>query len=86
MRRAKSRTVRVSILPRAEAFQIPDLIRTKINLLPPDIQQVRVVEIVGIMLAGMRRIENERQCHHCQECSARFAQRIVEETQPIHAL
>jgi len=42
--------VRESILPRAEAFQIPDLIRTKINLLPPAIQQVRVVEIVGLDL------------------------------------
>ena len=32
---AAARDVRVKILPRAEAFQIPDLIRTKINLLPP---------------------------------------------------
>ena len=45
-----SRDVRVSILPRAEAFQIPDLIRTKINLLPEGIQEVRVVEIVGLDL------------------------------------
>ncbi len=30
---AAAREVRVKILPRAEAFQIPDLIRTKINLL-----------------------------------------------------
>src|SRR5271157_665079 len=42
--------VRVKILPRAEAFQIPDLIRTKINLLPEGIQQVRTVEIVGLDL------------------------------------
>jgi misacylated tRNA(Ala) deacylase len=40
--------VRVRILPREEAFQIPDLIRTKINLLPPEIANVRVVEIVGL--------------------------------------
>lgn len=45
-----AREVRVSILPRAEAFQIPDLIRTKINLLPEGIQHVRVVEIVGLDL------------------------------------
>lgn len=45
-----SRLVRVKILPREEAFQIPDLIRTKINLLPEGIQQVRVVEIVGLDL------------------------------------
>ncbi len=42
--------VRVQILPRAQAFQIPDLIRTKINLLPEGIQQVRTVEIVGLDL------------------------------------
>jgi misacylated tRNA(Ala) deacylase len=46
----KSHPVRVKILPREEAFQIPDLIRTKINLLPEGIQQVRVVEIVGLDL------------------------------------
>jgi misacylated tRNA(Ala) deacylase len=40
----------VKILPRAEAFQIPDLIRTKINLLPEGIQQVRTVEVVGLDL------------------------------------
>ncbi len=45
-----ARDVRIKILPRAEAFQIPDLIRTKINLLPEDIQQVRTVEIVGLDL------------------------------------
>lgn len=44
------REVRVKILPREEAFQIPDLIRTKINLLPPEIQEVRVVELVGLDL------------------------------------
>ncbi len=47
---ANSREVRIKILPRQEAFQIPDLIRTKINLLPEGIQQVRVVEIVGLDL------------------------------------
>jgi misacylated tRNA(Ala) deacylase len=42
------RQVRTRSLPRAEAFQIPDLIRTKINLLPEGIHEVRVVEIVGL--------------------------------------
>lgn len=37
--------VTVRILPREEAFQIPDLIRTKINLLPPGITEVRVVSV-----------------------------------------
>ena len=39
------RPLAVGILPREEAFQIPDLIRTKINLLPEGIKEVRVVEI-----------------------------------------
>jgi misacylated tRNA(Ala) deacylase len=46
----KAREIRVKILPREEAFQIPDLIRTKINLLPEGIMQVRTVEIVGLDL------------------------------------
>jgi len=47
---AKERDVRVRFLPRDEAFTIPDLIRTKINLLPKDIVEVRTVEIVGLDL------------------------------------
>jgi misacylated tRNA(Ala) deacylase len=47
---AQGREIRVRILPREEAFQIPDLIRTKINLLPEGIMQVRTVEIVGLDL------------------------------------
>jgi len=45
---AAARPISVRILPREEAFQIPDLIRTKINLLPSHITQVRVVEIEGL--------------------------------------
>ncbi len=44
------RDIQVKIFPREEAFQIPDLIRTKINLLPEGIAQVRTVEIVGLDL------------------------------------
>lgn len=47
---AAAREVRVAILPREEAFQIPDLIRTKINLLPEGIAEVRTVELVGLDL------------------------------------
>jgi len=47
---ARAHQVQVEILPRVQAFQIPDLIRTKINLLPEGIQKVRVVEIVGLDL------------------------------------
>jgi misacylated tRNA(Ala) deacylase len=45
-----ARPVVVDILPREKAFQIPDLIRTKINLLPEGIKEVRTVEIVGLDL------------------------------------
>jgi misacylated tRNA(Ala) deacylase len=45
-----AREIRVKILPREEAFQIPDLIRTKINLLPEGITKVRTVEILGLDL------------------------------------
>jgi len=47
---AADREIRVSILPREEAFAIPDLIRTKINLLPEGISEVRTIEIVGLDL------------------------------------
>jgi misacylated tRNA(Ala) deacylase len=47
---ANARPISTRILPREEAFQIPDLIRTKINLLPKFIQEVRVVEIEGLDL------------------------------------
>ncbi len=47
---AAARAVRVQILPRETAFAIPDLIRTKINLLPPGIDEVRTVELLGLDL------------------------------------
>jgi misacylated tRNA(Ala) deacylase len=47
---AAARPTHVKILPREEAFQIPDLIRTKINLLPEGILEVRTVEIEGLDL------------------------------------
>ena len=47
---AADREIRVAILPRAEAFAIPDLIRTKVNLLPEGIAEVRTIEIVGLDL------------------------------------
>ena len=35
-------------LPRAQAFEIPDVIRTATNLLPPGIEIVRIVDIAGL--------------------------------------
>jgi misacylated tRNA(Ala) deacylase len=42
------RRITVSNLPREEAFAIPDIIRTATNLLPPDIEIVRIVDIAGL--------------------------------------
>lgn len=60
---AAARDVRVNILPRAEAFAIPDLIRTKINLLPEGITEVRTVEIIGLDLQadGGTHVANTRE-------------------------
>jgi misacylated tRNA(Ala) deacylase len=60
---AAARPVKVKILPRAEAFQIPDLIRTKINLLPEGIAEVRTVELEGLDLQadGGTHVANTRE-------------------------
>lgn len=60
---AAARPVTVQFLPREEAFQIPDLIRTKINLLPEGIQTVRIVEIEGLDLQadGGTHVANTRE-------------------------
>lgn len=60
---AAQRDVRVQVLPREQAFEIPDLIRTKINLLPAGIERVRVVEIVGLDLQadGGTHVANTRE-------------------------
>jgi misacylated tRNA(Ala) deacylase len=63
---AAARDIRVNILPREEAFKIPDLIRTKINLLPAGIPEVRTVEIVGLDLQadGGTHVANTREVGH----------------------
>lgn len=60
---AAGHSVHWKTLPREEAFQIPDLIRTKINLLPEHIQEVRVVEIDGLDLQadGGTHVRNTRE-------------------------
>ena len=60
---AASRDVRVNVLPRDEAFAIPDLIRTKINLLPAGIDEIRTIEIVGLDLQadGGTHVANTRE-------------------------
>lgn len=46
----KGLKVSAEILPRDEAEKIPDLIRTKVNLLPPSLKEIRVVKIEGLDL------------------------------------
>jgi len=60
---AAARDVRVAVLPREEAFAIPDLIRTRVNLLPPGIEQIRTIEIVGLDLQadGGTHVANTRE-------------------------
>ena len=45
---AAGRRIDVRVLPRAEALAIPDIIRTASNLIPPDVADVRIVDIVGL--------------------------------------
>lgn len=45
---AEGHPVSIRFLPRAEAFQIPDLIRTKVSLIPEGIDTIRVVNIDGV--------------------------------------
>ena len=58
-----ARDVRVNVLPREEAFAIPDLIRTKVNLLPEGIEEIRTIEIVGLDLQadGGTHVANTRE-------------------------
>ncbi|MEO3854989.1 alanyl-tRNA editing protein [Acrocarpospora sp. B8E8] len=42
------RRVDIRVLPRDEAFAIPDIIRTTTNLIPDDVKEVRIVDIVGL--------------------------------------
>ncbi|HEY9566108.1 MAG TPA: alanyl-tRNA editing protein [Nocardioides sp.] len=43
---AADRPIEVSFLPRGEALGDPDLIRTKVNLIPESVTQIRTVDIV----------------------------------------
>ena len=60
---AAGRPINVRILPREAASRIPDLIRTKVNLLPEGITHVRVVDIEGLDLQadGGTHVANTRE-------------------------
>ena len=87
---AAEREVRVDVLPRAEAFAIPDLIRTKINLLPEGIDEIRTIEIVGLDLQadGGTHVANTREVGQIRvtgyESKGRINKRIrIELVDPI---
>jgi misacylated tRNA(Ala) deacylase len=88
---AAARDVRVNVLPRDEAFAIPDLIRTKINLLPPGIEQIRTIEIVGLDLQadGGTHVANTREVGGIRvvgyESKGRINKRIRIELSPVAA-
>jgi len=60
---AETRDIHAHNLTREEANQVPDLIRTKINLLPPNIQEIRTIEINGLDLQadGGTHVANTRE-------------------------
>lgn len=45
---AADRRIDVRVLPRAEALEIPDIIRTATNLVPADVTEVRLIDINGL--------------------------------------
>jgi misacylated tRNA(Ala) deacylase len=42
------RRIDARVLPRDEAFALPDIIRTATNLVPPEVKEVRIIDIVGL--------------------------------------
>jgi misacylated tRNA(Ala) deacylase len=60
---AAAREVIAHNLSREAAEQEPDLIRTKVNLLPPDIREVRTIDITGLDLQadGGTHVANTRE-------------------------
>jgi misacylated tRNA(Ala) deacylase len=79
---AAQREIRVNVLPREEAFAIPDLVRTKVNLLPEGIDEIRTIEIVGLDLQadGGTHVANTREVGSIQvtgyESKGRINKRI----------
>ncbi|MEQ4714825.1 alanyl-tRNA editing protein [Nonomuraea sp. B19D2] len=63
---AADRRIDVRVLPRKEAFEIPDIIRTATNLVPESVQDVRIVDIVGLdtQADGGTHVASTRQIGH----------------------
>ncbi|MFG2006664.1 alanyl-tRNA editing protein [Spirillospora sp. NPDC048911] len=62
------RRIDVKELPRKEAFEIPDIIRTATNLVPPEVEDVRIVDIVGLdtQADGGTHVASTKQVGHIQ--------------------
>jgi misacylated tRNA(Ala) deacylase len=45
---AADRPIEISFLPRGTALNDAELIRTKVNLIPESVTEIRVVDIVGL--------------------------------------
>jgi misacylated tRNA(Ala) deacylase len=45
---AADRPIRIEFLPRSAALEDDDLIRTKVNMIPESVAEIRVVDIVGL--------------------------------------
>ena len=60
---AHGRDIHINNLSREDADQVPDLIRTKVNLLPPNIQNIRAIDIHGLDLQadGGTHVANTRE-------------------------
>ena len=60
---AENRDIHAHNLTREEADLVPDLIRTKINLLPSNIQEIRTIDITGLDLQadGGTHVANTRE-------------------------
>ena len=84
----EAREIIIDTLPRDEAFKIPDLIRLKINKLPPTIEEVRTVDIVGLDLQadGGTHVANTREVGPIQvvghESKGRINKRLRIELSP----
>ena len=91
---AAERDIGINTLSREEADQTPDLIRTKINLLPPNIQEIRTIDIQGLDLQadGGTHVANTREVGRIKltghESKGRINKRIriALEDQPSSAL
>lgn len=63
---AADRRIDIRVLPRKEAFDIPDIIRTATNLVPEEVEEVRIVDIVGLdtQADGGTHVASTRQIGH----------------------